>query len=68
MKIRPEETELFHADGRTERQTEMTKPIVACCNFAKAPKTLLVAYITYLFVLHECYNKQRLFPYTAFTA
>ena len=34
LKIRPVEAELFHADGRTD----MTKLIVAICNFAKAPK------------------------------
>jgi hypothetical protein len=36
-------SELFHADGRTDRQTdksEMTKLIVALSNFANAPKKL----------------------------
>jgi hypothetical protein len=28
MKIRPVEVELFHADGRTDGQTDMTKIIV----------------------------------------
>jgi len=32
MKIRPVETELFEADGRTD----MTKPVVAFRNFANA--------------------------------
>ena len=32
MKINPLRAELFHADGRTD----MTKIIVAFCNFAKA--------------------------------
>ena len=31
--------ELFHKDGRTNRETDMTKPIVAFCSFANAPKT-----------------------------
>jgi hypothetical protein len=34
MKIHPVGAELFHAG----RQTEMTKLIVAFCNFANAPK------------------------------
>ena len=32
-------TELFHAEGRTDRRTDMTKLIVAFRNFASAPKT-----------------------------
>jgi hypothetical protein len=40
IKIRPMGAELFHADRRTERQTDMTKRIVAFRNFAKAPKNL----------------------------
>jgi hypothetical protein len=35
MKIRPVGAELFHAD----RETDMTKLIVAFRNFANAPKT-----------------------------
>ena len=35
MKIRPAEAELFHADGRTYRQTDMTKLIVAFRNFCE---------------------------------
>jgi hypothetical protein len=38
MKIRPVRTELFHADGRRDGRTDMTKLIVALCNFANAPK------------------------------
>jgi len=40
MKIHPVGAGLFHADGRTDRETErtnMTKLIVAFCNFANAP-------------------------------
>ena len=36
MKIRPVGAELFH-EGR---RTDMTKLIVAFCNFAKAPKNM----------------------------
>ena len=34
MKIRPVGAELFHADGRTDGRTDMTKLIVAFHNFA----------------------------------
>jgi len=30
-------TDLFRADGRTVRQTDITKLILAFCNFSKAP-------------------------------
>jgi hypothetical protein len=39
MKIRPVEAELFRAD----RQTDMTKLIVAFRNFANAPKNVCIA-------------------------
>jgi hypothetical protein len=38
MKIRLVGVELFHADGRTD----MTKLIVAFCNFAEAPKIVIL--------------------------
>jgi len=38
MKIRPVGAELFHADGRTDRRSDMTKLIVAFRNFANAPE------------------------------
>jgi hypothetical protein len=38
MKIRPVGVELFHADGRADRQTGKTKLIVNFRNFANAPK------------------------------
>ena len=42
MKIRPVGVKLFHAkrwtDGQTDRQTDTTNLIVACRNFANAPK------------------------------
>jgi len=37
MKIRPLGAELFHADGQTDRQTDMTKLTVVFRNFSKAP-------------------------------
>jgi hypothetical protein len=38
MKIRIVEAELFHANGRTDGQTNMTKVILGFRNFANAPK------------------------------
>jgi hypothetical protein len=38
MKIRPVGAELFHADGRTDVQKNMTKLRVTYRNFANAPK------------------------------
>ena len=38
MKIRPVGVELFHADDRTDGRTDVTKLIVAFCNFVNAPK------------------------------
>jgi hypothetical protein len=38
MKILPKGVELFHADERTDRQTDVTKLIVAFHNFTNAPK------------------------------
>jgi hypothetical protein len=56
MKIRPVGTDLFHADRRTDGQTDMTKLIVAFCSFASAPKTLKYSVNTQVFhmshVLH----------------
>jgi len=37
MKIHPVGVKLFHAYG-LDRQTEMMKLTVTCCNFANAPK------------------------------
>jgi len=36
MKISPVEVELFHSDGRTDGQTDMTKLAVAFCNYSNA--------------------------------
>jgi hypothetical protein len=38
MKIRPVGAELFHADGRTDGQRDITNLIVIFRNFKKAPK------------------------------
>jgi hypothetical protein len=38
QKIRPMGAELFHADGRKNTRTDMTKLIVAFRNYANAPK------------------------------
>jgi hypothetical protein len=38
MKISAVGTELFHADGRTDEQTDMTKIMVVFRNFVKAPE------------------------------
>jgi hypothetical protein len=38
MKIRSLGAELFHVDRRTDGRKDMTKLIVAFCNFANAPK------------------------------
>jgi len=35
VKIRPEGAEVFHVDGQTNRQTDMTKLTVAFRNFMK---------------------------------
>ena len=40
MKFHPVGVELFHAVGQTDRQTDMTKLIVAFRNFTNAPKNL----------------------------
>ena len=45
MKISPVGAELFHtegADGRTDRQTDMTKLIVLLCNFANVPENYVL--------------------------
>jgi hypothetical protein len=40
MKICPVRAELFHADGRMDRQTSMTQMKVVFRNFSKAPETV----------------------------
>jgi hypothetical protein len=41
MKILPVRGELFHGDGQTDRQTDMTELIGAFRNFANVPKNEL---------------------------
>ena len=38
MKIHPMGAKLFHADGRMDRRANMTKLMVAFCNFVNASK------------------------------
>jgi len=38
MKIRPVGAKSFHADRQMHGRTDMTKLIVAFCDFAKAPR------------------------------
>jgi len=49
MKIRLVGAEMFHAGG----QTDMTKLIVAFCNFANAPKNAQVSLVLRLNYVHE---------------
>jgi len=44
------EAEFFHADGRTDRMTNMTKLIVAFDNFAYAPKKFGLMKILYIYI------------------
>ena len=45
MNIRPVGAELFNADVRTERQTELTKLMGAFRKFANAPKNGIILQI-----------------------
>jgi hypothetical protein len=56
MKIRQVGAELFHMDGRTDRQTHMTKLTVAFRNFANAPKNNNALQITFLLCLTKWYS------------
>jgi len=58
MRIRPLGTEMFHEDGGTDRQTDMTKLIVARRNFATTPKKKCVHCI------ERCNRSQRNMPRT----
>jgi hypothetical protein len=42
LKIRPAETELFHMNGRTDGQTDMTDLILTYRNFENKPKNHLI--------------------------
>ena len=50
MKIRPVGAEFFNADRQADRRTDMTKLIVAFCNFANAPKMKVLKEITKVLV------------------
>ena len=60
MKILLVGAELFHEGGRTDRQTYLTKPIVAVRNFAKAPKneTPLTHGLHCIYLIHYLRLKQ----------
>jgi len=75
MKIRPLQSELFHADrrtdGRMEGRTGMTKLIVAFLNFANTPKnptqkSLVIESESLIFLLTVsiCQHCSDLFPYS----
>jgi hypothetical protein len=52
MKIRLVGSELFHGDGRTDRQAEVTNLVVAFYNFANAPKnSTFWSYSKFLFLV-----------------
>ena len=51
------EGELCHADGRTDRQTDMTMLMVAFRNFANAPKNDSLARTMYLRVSYDSQYK-----------
>jgi hypothetical protein len=53
---------LFHADGRTEGQTDMTKPIDAFHNFAKPLKKGAVNKTNIRFLQHSNYKLRILRP------
>jgi hypothetical protein len=53
MKIRQKGAELLHADGQTDRQTDMTKLTVAFLNFANAPKNPQPISFSYLIFIHD---------------
>jgi hypothetical protein len=45
MKIRPLGAELFHAEGRTDGPTDMTKLMVPFRNFVSVPKNVRICQI-----------------------
>ena len=69
IKIRPVRAELFYADGRTDRRTEMTKLRVAFHSFANASKNSLAGpHSTFRPVCCVSPNQQRLLPCIALSA
>jgi len=59
MKIRSVGAELFHADGRTDRQRDVTKLILVFSNFAKASK---IQHRLWLYQKHSSLDHYHLFP------
>jgi hypothetical protein len=59
MKIRPVGVELFHSDGGTDGQTDITKLIVGFRNFANVPENRLYTVRALI--------EQVLYPCIAFT-
>jgi len=61
MKILHERTDLFHADGWTDRRTDETKLIVAFRNFAKALKnnSKLMGILCYISVAKDADKNNR---------
>jgi hypothetical protein len=53
MKTPPLGAELFHADGRTDGRTHITKLIVAFRNFAKSYKKRVTKYFAYISPIHH---------------
>jgi hypothetical protein len=71
MKIRPVGAELFHADGRTDRQAGMRKLIVAFRNFANVrencrPAVLGTIYLVYIFNIYVYFSFIVLINLTAY--
>ena len=56
---------LFHAIGRTDRQTDMTKSIVAFRNFAKAHKK--VFFDTSINIIYQEFPKCITIPFSGFS-
>jgi hypothetical protein len=62
MKIPPLGAELFHADGQTDGQTDMTKLIMAFRKFAKTPKnSLMTVEFSGKFYIANRYGKRKQF-------
>ena len=53
MKICPVAAELFHVDGQTDGQTDMTKITVAFHNFANSPKNPQPISFSYLIFIRD---------------
>ena len=58
MKIRQVAAEFFHADGQTDKQTNVTKVLVDFGNFAKAPKCINSNWYQILFPESKCQSRK----------